>query len=89
MAAIVMDEVKLSMDWGRPFGDYSVGMSPPIDLQDFMVEIAAKRATSVEGEVIPLTTRIKTDNAISSFCFFSVALLFMQSMQISFASISL
>ena len=62
MAAIVMDEVKLSTNWGAAFGDYVYGTTKT-DLQDLMVGIAANRATSVEGEVMPLTTRIKNRNA--------------------------
>jgi len=62
MAAIVLDEVKLSANWGATFGDYLYG-SAKTDFQDLMVGIAANRATSVEGEVMPLTTRIKNRNA--------------------------
>lgn len=62
MAAIVLDEVKLSTNWGEVFGDYTYG-SAKTDFQDLMVGIAANRATSVEGEVMPLTTRIKNRNA--------------------------
>ena len=62
MAAIVMDEVKLSTNWGATFGDYFYGTTKT-DFQDLMVGIAANRATSVEGEVMPLTTRIKNRNA--------------------------
>lgn len=62
MAAIVMDEVKLSTNWGTAFGDYVYG-TKKTDFQDLMVGIAANRATSVEGEVMPLTTRIKNRNA--------------------------
>ena len=62
MAAIVLDEVKLSANWGAKFGDYLYG-SAKTDFQDLMVGIAANRATSVEGEVMPLTTRIKNRNA--------------------------
>ena len=62
MAAIVMDEVQLSANWGATFGDYFYGTTKT-DFQDLMVGIAANRATSVEGEVMPLTTRIKNRNA--------------------------
>ena len=62
MAAIVLDEVKLSANWGATFGDYVYGTAET-NFQDLMVEIAANRATSVEGEVMPLTTRIKNRNA--------------------------
>ena len=62
MAAIERDEVKLSSSWGATFGDYFYGTAKT-DFQDLMVGIAANRATSVEGEVMPLTTRIKNRNA--------------------------
>ena len=62
MAAIVMDEVQLSANWGATFGDYVYGTTKT-DFQDLMVGIATSRATSVEGEVMPLTTRIKNRNA--------------------------
>ena len=62
MAAIVLDEVNLSTNWGEIFGDYFYG-STKTDFQDLMVGIAAHRATSVEDEVMPLTTRIKNRNA--------------------------
>ena len=62
MAAIELDEVKLSSSWGATFGDYFYGTAKT-DFQDLMVGIAANRATSVEGEVMPLTTRIKNRNA--------------------------
>ena len=62
MAAIVLDEVKLSESWGATFGDYNYGTTKT-DFQDLMVGIATSRATSVEGEVMPLTTRIKNRNA--------------------------
>ncbi len=62
MAAIVLDQVKLSENWGATFGDYFYG-TEKTDFQDLVVGIAANRATSVEGEVMPLTTRIKNRNA--------------------------
>ena len=62
MAAIVLDQVALSASWGATFGDYFYGTAKT-DFQDLMVGIAANRATSVEGEVMPLTTRIKNRNA--------------------------
>ena len=52
MAAIALDEVKLSANWGATFGDYTFGTTKT-DFQDLMVGIAANRATSVEGEVMP------------------------------------
>ena len=54
--------VKLSQDWGVSFSDYKVDGSP-VDFQDLMIAISEKRAVTVEGEVVPLTTRIKQRNA--------------------------
>ncbi len=61
MADITTNVVKLSQDWGAKFGDYNYG-SRQVDFQDLMVVIAQNRATTVEGEVAPLTTRIKARN---------------------------
>ncbi len=61
MAGITTNTVNLSQDWGVQFGDYNYG-SRKVDFQDLMVVIAQKRATTVEGEVTPLTTRIKERN---------------------------
>ena len=64
MAAIVLDEVKLSESWGAGLKFYDYGYdSKRVDFQDLMVLISENRATTVEGEVAPLTTRIKTRNA--------------------------
>ena len=54
--------VQLSQNWGVEFSDYKVD-SKPVDFQDLMVAISEHRAVAVEGEVHPLTTRIKTRNA--------------------------
>ena len=54
--------VTLSQEWGVSFSDYKVN-GKPVDFQDLMIEIGANRAVTVEGEVVPLTTRIKHRNA--------------------------
>ena len=63
MATIVpQTPVTLSQDWGVSFSDYKVN-GKPVDFQDLMIEIGANRAVTVEGEVVPLTTRIKQRNS--------------------------
>ena len=62
MAVIASHEVNLSQNWGVSFGDYTYG-SKAVDFQDLMVVIAERRATSVEGEVKPLSTRISQRNS--------------------------
>lgn len=62
MAVISANEVKLSMNWGVSGADYLYG-SNPCDFQDLMVAISERRATVVENEVKPLSTRITTRNA--------------------------
>ena len=61
MAAITTENVRLSQDWGVEFGDYKYG-AEKVDFQDLMVRISENRAVTVEGEVAPLTTRIKNRN---------------------------
>ena len=61
MATISSVSVDLSMDWGVQGVDYVYG-SKPCDFQDLLVAIALNRATSVEGEVEPLSTRISNRN---------------------------
>ncbi|MBP5285394.1 MAG: hypothetical protein ILO34_04720 [Kiritimatiellae bacterium] len=63
MAAITSNEVKLSMDWGTEVKalDYSYG-SRPCDFQDLMINISENRATTVEGEIAPLSAKIKIRN---------------------------
>lgn len=64
MASVKLDDpVTLSQSWGVEFGDFIIGDKQVVDFQDLMVAIAEHRATAVEGEVVPLTTRIKTRNA--------------------------
>ena len=53
--------VQLSQNWGVSFSDYKV-RGEQVDFQDLMVAIAQNRAVTVEGEVAPLSTRIKNRN---------------------------
>ena len=52
------DPVALSQNWGVTFSDYKAD-GKAVDFQDLMIYISANRATTVEGEVAPLTTRIR------------------------------
>jgi hypothetical protein len=61
MASIVSNSVELSQTWGARFCDYTID-SKRVDFQDLMVAISEKRAVAVEGEVAPLTDRIKIRN---------------------------
>ena len=61
MGVIASNEVKLSMNWGVNGVDYAYN-SLPCDFQDLLVAISLNRATSVEGEVEPLATRITNRN---------------------------
>ena len=61
MAEIVPANIKLSQSWGVQFGDYIYDGSR-VDLQDVAILVAERRATSVEGEVAPLATRIQNRN---------------------------
>ena len=62
MAAIErQDPVKLSQNWGATFSDYTIN-GKAVDFQDLMVSIAERRAVTVEGEVTPLSGRIKARN---------------------------
>ena len=61
MGAIGSTQVGLSMNWGVNGVDYAYN-STPCDFQDLLVSISIKRATSVEGEVKPLATRISNRN---------------------------
>ena len=60
------NEVSLSENWGSiKFYDYTfkVGTAKvPMDFQDLMVAVSEKRAVVVEGEVTPMTTRIRARN---------------------------
>ena len=55
------DPVALSQNWGVSFSDYKVD-GKQVDFQDLMIAISEKRAVTVEGEVTPLTTRIRHRN---------------------------
>lgn len=61
MSAITTDSVTLSQTWGATFGDYALD-GTKVDFQDLMVAISERRAVAVEGEVEPLSTRIKNRN---------------------------
>lgn len=63
MTAIERQEpVQLSQSWGASFCDYKVD-GKKVDFQDLMVVVAEKRAVTVEGEVAPLSTRIRDRNS--------------------------
>ncbi len=47
--------------WGIKAYEYAID-ADQIDFQDLMVAVSEKRAVSVEGEVAPLTTRIRNRN---------------------------
>jgi len=55
------DPVALTQNWGVTFSDYKVD-GKQVDFQDLMIAISERRAVTVEGEVTPLTTRIKQRN---------------------------
>jgi len=59
--AISTNNIALSQTWGASFGDYMLN-GKGVDFQDIMIAIAENRATSVEGEVTPLSTRITNRN---------------------------
>ena len=61
MSEIATNNITLSQTWGASFGDYKLN-GKSVDFQDIMIAIAENRATSVEGEVTPLSTRITNRN---------------------------
>lgn len=62
MAAIErQDTIRLSQNWGVTFSDYIID-GDSVDFQDLMVTISEHRAVAVEGEVTPLSGRIKARN---------------------------
>ena len=61
MSSIATNNITLSQTWGASFGDYKLN-GKSVDFQDIMIAIAENRATSVEGEVTPLSTRITNRN---------------------------
>ena len=62
MAGIEKQEpVKLSQSWGVNFCDYKIN-GTPADFQDLMIIVSENRAVVVEGEVAPLSSRIRIRN---------------------------
>ena len=62
MATIGSNSVTLSENWGDiKFYDYTFN-GARMDFQDLMVAVSEKRAITVEGEVTPMTTRIRARN---------------------------
>ena len=61
MAVIVPEKVSLSQSWGVQFGDFYLD-GKHTDFQDLMVAISQNRATKVEDEVKPLSTKITNRN---------------------------
>ena len=61
MSEIATNNITLSQTWGASFGDYKLN-GAPVDFQDIMIKISENRATVVEGEVKPLSTRITNRN---------------------------
>ena len=63
MATITSVQVaeNLTEMWGIKACEYKIGTSQ-VDFQDLMVAVSERRATTVEGEVQPLTTRIRARN---------------------------
>ena len=61
MSEIATNNITLSQSWGASFGDYKLN-GTPVDFQDIMIMISENRATAVEGEVKPLSTRITNRN---------------------------
>lgn len=60
-----VDEDLFQERWGIKACEYTMsvdGKKDRVDFQDLMVHVAEQRATSVEGEVTPLSRRIKTRN---------------------------
>ena len=62
MATIQSNSVALSQNWGAiTFNDYTFA-GKMVDFQDLMVAVAEKRAVAVEGEVTPMSVRMRTRN---------------------------
>ena len=55
------DEDMFLSRWGTTVYDYELN-TVPTDFQDLMVAISEQRATAVEGEVTPLSTRMRQRN---------------------------
>ncbi len=59
---ITSNSITLSQNWGAiTFNDYTFG-TEPMDFQDLMVAVAEKRAVIVEGEVSPMSVRMRDRN---------------------------
>ncbi len=65
------EKVGLSRDWGLSFNDYiyeDVDMTThkikrvQVDLQDLMVLVGARRAVVIEGEITPMSVRMRERN---------------------------
>ena len=61
MSVIAPENVRLSQSWGVQFGDFYLD-GKHTDFQDLMIAISQNRATAVEGEVKPLSTKITNRN---------------------------
>lgn len=62
MATIESNSVTLSQNWGTiTFNDYTFA-GKMVDFQDLMVAVAEKRAVAVEGEVTPMSVRMRARN---------------------------
>ncbi len=49
--------------WGIEANDYKIG-DKQIDFQDLLVNISKRRAVTVEGEIVPLSSRIRARNSL-------------------------
>ena len=49
--------------WGITANDYEMD-GVQVDFQDLLVNVSKKRAVTVEGEIVPLSTRIRSRNAL-------------------------
>ena len=49
--------------WGIEANDYKID-GKQVDFQDILVNISKKRAVAVEGEIVPLSARIRSRNAL-------------------------
>ncbi len=60
---IESNNVQLSQNWGKnvTFSDYKIN-GKAVDFQDLMVEISESRAVAVEGEVAPMSARMRQRN---------------------------
>lgn len=56
------DPNSITSRWGITASEYTID-GKQVDLQDLMVDVSKNRAVAVEGEVEPLSTRIRERNA--------------------------